>query len=69
MAEVADGVELRIGAGEDRGMRDRGQRRLREGLLEDHALLGDDVQVGRQAAGGAKETHAVCARGVDCDQD
>ena len=44
-AELADPVRLRISAGEDGGVRDHRQRRLGVGLLENHALARQAIEI------------------------
>ncbi len=68
-AQILDMTELRIGPRQQSGMRRRGQRNLRVGSREHHALLGECIEVGRQAALGAEKAHAIGPRCVECDQD
>ena len=68
-AEVADAVKRRIGAGQNRRVRHRGDRRLRVGARVDDRLLGERVERGRQPAGGAEKPHPVRADGVEGDEE
>jgi hypothetical protein len=68
-AEVVHAMGLRIGAAQDRRVRDRGDRRLGIGLLEDGALAGQRIELRGQATRRAQEPHAIGARGVEGDED
>src|SRR5713226_7124777 len=62
-------TELRIGPGQQSGVRRRGQRNLRIRSRKHHALLGQRIKVGCQATLGAKKPHAIGPRRVEGDQD
>ena len=67
-AEVADVMERRIGAGENRRVRDRRDRGLRVRAREDDRLAREPVERGCQPARGSQEAHAIGARRVERDQ-
>src|SRR6266566_4375274 len=59
--EIIHVVKLRIGAGKDGGVRCCGQGDMRVSVREDNPLPGKLVEIGRQIALGAEETHSVGA--------
>ena len=69
MAEIGDGVELRISSRKDRRVRNRRQRRLGIRLFENNSLAGQGVEIGRNPALGTEETHPVGARRIHSDED
>src|SRR6185295_14323992 len=68
-AELADSVRLGICSGEDSGVRDHRQRRLRIGVLENHALAGEAIKIWGESCFRAEEAHAIGARGAQGDED
>ena len=68
-AELADPVRLGISAGKDGCVGDHRQRGLRIGVLENHALASEAIEVRRESCFRAEETHAIGARGTQGDED
>src|SRR5882672_872158 len=69
MAKIGNCMELWISPGENRGVRNRRQRRLGESLLKHHALPRQSVKIRRNSAFATKKTHAVSAGGIHGDKD
>ncbi len=67
--EIGYLVELRVGSGENGGVRWRSQRDLRISAGENHGLACQRVQVWRQTALRAEEPHAVGANRVQSNKD
>ena len=59
-AEFADPVRLGISAGKDGCVGDHGQRRLGIGVLENHALAREAIEIRRE--------FSLSSRGIPCDR-
>jgi hypothetical protein len=68
-AEIADAVKRRIGAGQNRRVRHRGDRRLRVGARVDDRLLRERVERRCQPAGGSEKPHPIRSDGVEGDEE
>ena len=60
---------LRVGAREDGGVRDHGERGLRIRTFEYDALLGERIQMRRQSTTRVKKSHPVSSRGTQRHQN
>ena len=61
-------IELRIGSGEDGGVRGSSQGNLGVGTRKDHRVSRQCIQTRRKPTLGSEEAHAISAGGVECDQ-
>ena len=66
--ELGDLMGLRIGAGQQRGVRNHGQRGLGIGALEGQRLFGEGIEGGRFRVS-AEKAHAIGAGGIEGDED
>src|SRR5579872_1020837 len=69
LAEIIHVVVLRIGPGQDSGVRSCSQRDVSVGPGKHDTLLRQGIQMRGKTAPGAQKSHAVGASGVQSDQD
>ena len=67
--KIEHAMKLRVGAGENAGVRGRRQWRLRISAGEHCGLLRQRVEIGRETTVGTKKAHSVGAGGVKRDEE